>query len=599
MLSHGSFACGPVVKGILLVLGTMAGQGRPIEWAAHHRKHHAFSDREGDPHSPLDGFVHAYFGWILRGPPAERERYCRRLLQDPLIVFIDRTAAVWVLLGLAIPFAIAGWDGLLWGGFVRMAFFSQVAYSVNSFGHSFGSRAFETTDESRNNWILALLAFGDGWHNNHHAFPSMAYHGMRARQFDPSGYVIRALAALGLAWNVRAAQSAARRAATAAEPRSGGGAMTKTATRMRTSAGAEATLAFLRNLFFDYPRDFAVRLWDGTVWEPDDGRVARFTIVLRHPGAVRAMFLPPGELTISEAFVYDDFDVEGDLEAVFPLGDHLLAREPGLAERLRAMRRLHALPSGRRARVGRQRARLSGRRSSLERDRRAIAYHYDVSNEFFALWLDSTMTYSCAVFASSTEDLERAQQRKLEYVCRKLRLRPGERMLDIGCGWGGLVMHAARHFGVEALGVTLSRSQAELASTRIREAGLADRCPRRVPRLPRGRRARGLRQARECRDVRARGPERARGLLRPRPTAAEAGRGVPRPRNRGLADGGDPFRPVLSRDVRLPGSRGRARLDHADRRRAGKARATRRREPARALHADSPVLARAARCEPG
>jgi stearoyl-CoA desaturase (Delta-9 desaturase) len=203
MLSHGSFACGPVVEGTLLILGTMAGQGRPIEWAAHHRKHHAFSDREGDPHSPLDGFVHAYFGWILRGPPAERERYCRRLLQDPLIVFIDRTAAVWVLLGLAIPFAIAGWDGLLWGGFVRMAFFSQVAYSVNTFGHCFGSRAFETTDESRNNWILALLAFGDGWHNNHHAFPSMAYHGMRARQFDPSGYVIRALAALGLAWNVK------------------------------------------------------------------------------------------------------------------------------------------------------------------------------------------------------------------------------------------------------------------------------------------------------------------------------------------------------------------------------------------------------------
>ena len=104
--------------------------------------------------------------------------------------------------------------------------------------------------------------------------------------------------------------------------------MTKTATRMRTSAGAEATLAFLRNLFFDYPRDFAVRLWDGTVWEPDDGRVARFTIVLRHPGAVRAMFLPPGELTISEAFVYDNFDVEGDLEAVFPLGDHLFPASP-------------------------------------------------------------------------------------------------------------------------------------------------------------------------------------------------------------------------------------------------------------------------------
>lgn len=203
MLSHSSFECGPVVKATLVILGTMAGQGRPIEWVAHHRKHHAYSDREGDPHSPLDGFVHAYFGWILRGPAAERERYCKRLLQDRLVVFLDRTTAVWVLLGLAIPFAIGGWNGLLWGGFVRMAFFSQVSYSVNSFGHSFGSRPFETADESRNNWILAVLAFGDGWHNNHHAFPSMAFHGMRSRQVDPAGFVIRVLAALGLVWNVK------------------------------------------------------------------------------------------------------------------------------------------------------------------------------------------------------------------------------------------------------------------------------------------------------------------------------------------------------------------------------------------------------------
>jgi stearoyl-CoA desaturase (delta-9 desaturase) len=203
MLSHSSFECGPGVKGTFLILGTMAGQGRPIEWAAHHRKHHAYSDREGDPHSPLDGFVHAYFGWILRGPPAERERYCKRLLEDPLVVFVDRTTPIWVLLGLAIPFAVAGWDGLLWGGFVRLAFFSQIAYSVNSFGHTFGSRPFATKDESRNNWFLALFSFGDGWHNNHHAFPSMAYHGMGWRQFDPSALVIRLLARLGLVWDVK------------------------------------------------------------------------------------------------------------------------------------------------------------------------------------------------------------------------------------------------------------------------------------------------------------------------------------------------------------------------------------------------------------
>jgi cyclopropane-fatty-acyl-phospholipid synthase len=140
------------------------------------------------------------------------------------------------------------------------------------------------------------------------------------------------------------------------------------------------------------------------------------------------------------------------------------------------MRRLLALPSERRSRVGRERAHLNGRRSSLGRDRQAIAYHYDISNDFFALWLDSTMAYSCAVFDSPADDIETAQRRKLDYVCRKLRLRPGERLLDIGCGWGSLVIHAVRHYGAEALGVTISQEQAQLATTRIREAGLEDRC---------------------------------------------------------------------------------------------------------------------------
>ena len=202
-LSHASFECGQGLKATLLILGSMAGQGRCIEWVAHHRKHHAYSDREGDPHSPVDGFVHAYFGWILAGPPADRERYCKRLLEDRLIVLIDRTMPIWVLLGLAFPFAVAGWEGLLWGGFVRMAFFSQITYSVNSIGHMFGSQPFQTKDESRNNWVLAVLGFGDGWHNNHHAFPAMASHGMRRREIDPSALVIRVLESLGLVWNVK------------------------------------------------------------------------------------------------------------------------------------------------------------------------------------------------------------------------------------------------------------------------------------------------------------------------------------------------------------------------------------------------------------
>jgi cyclopropane-fatty-acyl-phospholipid synthase len=119
---------------------------------------------------------------------------------------------------------------------------------------------------------------------------------------------------------------------------------------------------------------------------------------------------------------------------------------------------------------------VSGELHSLERDRQAVTYHYNVSNDFYALWLDQRMVYTCAYFAAPDEDLDTAQERKLDYLCRKLRLRRGERFLDIGCGWGGLVMHAAQHYGAEALGVTLSQPQAELAREGIRRAGLADRC---------------------------------------------------------------------------------------------------------------------------
>ena len=203
LLTHRSFETTGVVKGVLLALGSMANQGRCIDWAAHHLKHHAHSDREGDPHSPLEGFFHAHAGWILRGSPAERERYCKRLLQDPLVRFVDRTQPLWVVVGLAFPYAVAGWHGLLWGGLVRIAFVSHVTFTVNSICHMFGSRPFDTHDESRNNPIIGLLAFGEGWHNNHHAFPSMAFHGMGRRQIDVSGLVIQLLVRLRLAWNVK------------------------------------------------------------------------------------------------------------------------------------------------------------------------------------------------------------------------------------------------------------------------------------------------------------------------------------------------------------------------------------------------------------
>jgi stearoyl-CoA desaturase (delta-9 desaturase) len=203
LLTHRSFETGPVLKAIALILGSMAVQGRAIDWASNHLKHHAHSDEEGDPHSPLEGFFHAHIGWLFSAPPADRERYGKRFLDDPVIVAIDRTFLLWVALGLVIPFAIAGWEGLLWGGFVRIVIVNHISWSVNSVCHLFGDRPFAIKDQSGNNWLLGVLAFGEGWHHNHHAFPAMAYHGMTWRQFDLTALIIRLLRRIGLVWNVK------------------------------------------------------------------------------------------------------------------------------------------------------------------------------------------------------------------------------------------------------------------------------------------------------------------------------------------------------------------------------------------------------------
>jgi cyclopropane-fatty-acyl-phospholipid synthase len=240
-----------------------------------------------------------------------------------------------------------------------------------------------------------------------------------------------------------------------------------------------ASFDFLGELLAGYgSRDFAVRAWDGTVWEADPGQPARFTLVLQHPGAIRKMFWPPRPESIGEAYIFDDIDIEGDIHAFFSLTGYLYALRSGLGlgQKLRWLKRLFSLPGGSRPRTGRSAARLSGALHSLERDRQAVSYHYDVSNDFFQLWLDRRMIYTCAYFADASDDIDRAQERKLDYICRKLRLSPGDRLLDIGCGWGGLVMYAAQQYGVHALGITVSQPQVEFAQERIRQAGLQDRC---------------------------------------------------------------------------------------------------------------------------
>ena len=202
MLTHRSFQPHPVIKFILLVLGSMSLEGPAIQWAATHIKHHGHSDREGDPHSPVEGFFHAHIGWMFKDRMADPKVYARHLLEDKMVMFVSNTFFFWVFLSLLIPFLIGGWSGLLWAGLVRIFLTHHVTWSVNSICHTFGKREFETKDMSRNEWVIGLLAFGEGWHNNHHAFPRSAFHGLHWWQFDLSGYLIWTLEKMGLAKNV-------------------------------------------------------------------------------------------------------------------------------------------------------------------------------------------------------------------------------------------------------------------------------------------------------------------------------------------------------------------------------------------------------------
>lgn len=244
---------------------------------------------------------------------------------------------------------------------------------------------------------------------------------------------------------------------------------------------ATRSLAFLQELLREHhPRNFTVELWDGSKWEPEASQFHRFTWRINRPGALRAAFEEASQLSLAEAYIYGDFDLDGDLAGVFPLADYLITHNWSTREKLRLGAMLHALPRPEHAELLRPGSRLRGRQHTRERDRQAIHYHYDVSNDFYALWLGRQMAYSCAYFNHPQDDLETAQEQKLDYICRKLRLEPGERLLDIGCGWGGLIIHAAQNYGVQALGITLSEQQLALARQRIEQAGLSERCEARL-----------------------------------------------------------------------------------------------------------------------
>jgi stearoyl-CoA desaturase (Delta-9 desaturase) len=220
LLTHRAFASYPWVERTFAVMGSLSVQGSVMDWVADHRKHHAHTDREGDPHSPhvghgsgLPGLWHAHVGWLMETQgQADWRKYAAELYEDPAMRRIGRWFPQLALLSLAIPmvadwalhgFTVAGAiRGLVWGGLVRIFFVHHITWSVNSVCHFFGRRRFDIDDHSTNVGWLALFSLGESWHHNHHAFPRSAYHGLRWWEIDPSGLIIAGMQRVGLAWNV-------------------------------------------------------------------------------------------------------------------------------------------------------------------------------------------------------------------------------------------------------------------------------------------------------------------------------------------------------------------------------------------------------------
>ncbi len=225
----------------------------------------------------------------------------------------------------------------------------------------------------------------------------------------------------------------------------------------------------LDDIFSSYSGpDFAIRLWDGWRWTLRPNQPPVFTLVFRGPTSFYCMLFDANEWTLGAAFIDDDLDVDGDLIAAFSLVEHVLSQP--LQWQYRLMQRFAAIGFGIQEFV------RSGRKHSASRDKMAIAYHYDQPPEFYRPWLGRSLVYSCAYFRNEDDSLDVAQDQKVDYICQKLRLQPGDKFLDIGCGWGSLIMHAASRYQALSHGITISQRQTIIGNKRINEANLQERC---------------------------------------------------------------------------------------------------------------------------
>lgn len=214
LFSHRSFECVPWVRATFAIAGSMALQGPVIRWVADHRRHHAFSDKEGDPHSPVLGsFFHSHMGWFFQADKSKPSKYAKDLIDDPIVRWVDRNYVWWMVLTLGLPFVLGGvlggtWtaalSAFLWAGLARLFFVHHVTWAINSVCHVFGNRPYaQARDRSSNVWWIAVPSLGESWHNNHHAFPSSATHGIDRFQIDLSSILIHSLGAVGLASDIK------------------------------------------------------------------------------------------------------------------------------------------------------------------------------------------------------------------------------------------------------------------------------------------------------------------------------------------------------------------------------------------------------------